>query len=82
MELSDRSTSFRSGSERCEQVATGAQSLSQGTSEQAGSIEGLAAFVGDIPDDLGKLSNAEQASEKARRVGDQMRTPAPGRCSV
>lgn len=56
-----------------EQVATGAQSLSQGTSEQAGSIEGLAAFVGDISGQIrGNASNAEQASEKARRVGDQM----------
>ncbi len=65
-----------------EQVATGAQSLSQGTSEQAGSIEGLAAFVGDISGQIrGNASNAEQASEKARRVAIRC-TPAIGRCSA
>lgn len=60
-------------SDGSEQVAVGAQTLSQGSTEQASSIEELAATINEISEQVkNNAINAQQASEQASSVGNEM----------
>lgn len=70
-QIRNASEQVASGSE---QVASGAQALSQGTTEQASSIEELAATINMISEKIrGNAENSLQASQKASKVGTEMR---------
>lgn len=56
-----------------DQVSTGAQALSQGATEQASSVEELAATITQISEQIkGSAANAEEASQLADSVGQEM----------
>lgn len=58
-----------------EQVAAGAQSLAQGAAEQASSAQELSATVQDITVHIkNNAGNAELASQKANRAGEQIQS--------
>lgn len=69
-QISEASDQVASGSD---QVSGGAQALSQGATQQASSIQELAATINDISGQIGEnAQNAQNASEKANAVGEEM----------